>query len=1133
MKASTRVLLGLLICTGLAEPVSTATAATYSLAGDFTYAENNADSLWSFRLDDYANDPPTFLPLLNDTSRDANTLWGTPFATPPAMWSEGGGYWGIGKNTTGVEQTGSGVTWAPGEVLLHPKGGGSPARLVICWKAPHAMVANVHSSFRKAMPCGNGIGYELRSRIGGVDTEIVGFSAGNIGAGVTRDHNGLSFGAGDQLFFRIDTWGDAGCDVTGAAIEITELSGPPGIVTGPTGGNVVEGGNFNLSVTATNAIGYGWYKDGNLIAAAGGAVYSVVDADAGVAGSYVVVATNLSQSVTSAPAALTFTARPSYTNVLVTEKFTAYTGNQNAAQYQTGLKVSFGGNLPGWNKAGGGAIHAVDRSGTGDYAAMIWQDNVLTLASAVPANAAGATYHVDFVAAPACYSDGSQATAETDGIVIDVLRADDSILSSYTCHPGVFGSESFAPYSFQYTGDGNGDVRLRVGPLVASGHFSGEIDNLRLATDYVIPTPPEILSPLTGGAVAEGANFTFNISASGAAGYQWYLGSNPISGATLASYSIIDASAGDAGNYTVVLTNAAGSVTSAPAALTVTARTTYASTLLVEDFHAYTGNQNAAQYQTGLKISFGGNLPGWNKAGGGAIHAVDRDGIGDYAAMIWQDNVLTLATAIPANEAGETYHVDFVAAPATYSEGSQATTDTDGMVIDILHEDYSVLATFTCQPGAWGTQSFHPFSFQYQGDGAGPVFVRISPLAASGHFGGAIDNLRVATDFVPSMPPQVTQDPTGGTVPEGSDFTFTVLASGLPTYQWTKEGVAIAGATNASYAIIDVRTNQAGSYAVVLTNPSGSVTSAPALLTVTPWPVYSSYLEAVLTDNPIHYYPLDETNGTTAADLGSLAVAGGTYLGGFTLGQLSASTNLGRSVRLDGTPGTMVDLGVFHPGNNVSVEAWALVEADARPSWNAVVSRFDGSYEIANNADLGVSFALRNDANALGQVFSATPPSRSQWHHIVGVFSGGTATIYVDGLKGGEQTIGGVLQNLGPTPDRVMIGATRDGVGGAAFNLKGSVDEVAIYDTALTLPQVRAHYRAGQSASVSLSIQRTGVSTVTVAWPAFSPGYVLQSATSVTGPYANYTGSVVVQGNNLTAQVPIDSAQKFFRLIKP
>jgi hypothetical protein len=122
----------LLAAASLVGCLTAAQGATYSLAGDFTYADNSAGSLWSFRMDDYANNPPTFLPLLTSTSLSANAAWGLAFPESPMLWTEGTGYWGIGKNNTGVEQTAGEVVWAPGEVLLHPKGGGSPARIVIC-----------------------------------------------------------------------------------------------------------------------------------------------------------------------------------------------------------------------------------------------------------------------------------------------------------------------------------------------------------------------------------------------------------------------------------------------------------------------------------------------------------------------------------------------------------------------------------------------------------------------------------------------------------------------------------------------------------------------------------------------------------------------------------------------------------------------------------------------------------------------------------------------------------------------------------------------------------------------------------------------------------------------------------------
>src|SRR5207253_2183935 len=112
-------------------------------------------------------------------------------------------------------------------------------------------------------------------------------------------------------------------------------------------------------------------------------------------------------------------------------------------------------------------------------------------------------------------------------------------------------------------------------------------------------------------------------------------------------------------------------------------------------------------------------------------------------------------------------------------------------------------------------------------------------------------------------------------------------------------------------------------YRVVLSNSVGSVTSDPAVVNVTLAPTYVSYQAAVLADNPIHYYRMDESSGTTAADLGSQNIGGGIYTGGYQLGQPPISSQIGgTSVRFDGAPGTFVDCGLIYPGPSVTVEAW-------------------------------------------------------------------------------------------------------------------------------------------------------------------------------------------------------------------
>ena len=86
----------------------------------------------------------------------------------------------------------------------------------------------------------------------------------------------------------------------------------------------------------------------------------------------------------------------------------------------------------------------------------------------------------------------------------------------------------------------------------------------------------------------------------------------------------------------------------------------------------------------------------------------------------------------------------------------------------------------------------------------------------------------------PILPVAITTQPINLTVAQGYPASFTVAASGtVPlTYQWSKNGVAISGATSATYTIAAVATTDAGNYTVTITNAAGSVTSSAATLTV-------------------------------------------------------------------------------------------------------------------------------------------------------------------------------------------------------------------------------------------------------------------------------------------------------------
>ena len=89
--------------------------------------------------------------------------------------------------------------------------------------------------------------------------------------------------------------------------------------------------------------------------------------------------------------------------------------------------------------------------------------------------------------------------------------------------------------------------------------------------EYTLTQTPQIVNQPTSQTIYDGDNVSFSVSATGSnpLSYQWQKNGTNIANATGTTYTISPATTAHAGNYTVVVTNAVGSVTSAVATLTV------------------------------------------------------------------------------------------------------------------------------------------------------------------------------------------------------------------------------------------------------------------------------------------------------------------------------------------------------------------------------------------------------------------------------------------------------------------------------------------------------------------------------------------------------------------------------------
>ena len=178
--------------------------------------------------------------------------------------------------------------------------------------------------------------------------------------------------------------------------------------------------------------------------------------------------------------------------------------------------------------------------------------------------------------------------------------------------------------------------------------------------------------------------------------------------------------------------------------------------------------------------------------------------------------------------------------------------------------------------------------------------------------------------------PSITTQPVSKTVTAGQTAAFAVTATGSAplSYQWSKNGTPISGATFASYTTAAETTADNGAqFTVAVSNTAGSVTSSAAILTVN-----ASTLVLNVSPTSLSFGSIDTgANSTLAATLtnsgnSNVTISGvGTSGAGFSANNVSSGTVL--------APGQSAVLNVtFAPTSTGSVTGGVTVASNATNS---------------------------------------------------------------------------------------------------------------------------------------------------------------------------------------------------------
>lgn len=282
----------------------------------------------------------------------------------------------------------------------------------------------------------------------------------------------------------------------------------------------------------------------------------------------------------------------------------------------------------------------------------------------------------------------------------------------------------------------------------------------------------------------------------------------------------------------------------------------------------------------------------------------------------------------------------------------------------------------------------------------------VNATAPAGYldFGGGrlyshVINNGMATFSVGAVPTPapvlLMQLPATNRVPVGTTVRYEMLAYPQATWQWTKNGAHLPGATNAYYAMTSVTTNDAGQYHVKVTNSGGSVDSTTnQLIVLGPADMY--HLNLVWSAAPGSAPYSDSTGGATTPNQRTIAYnarSNELYIvsrasQNFTICAVNA-TNISASA--PAVIKTLNTNGLVFASAGISVVAIGVAEDGAVYACNATADATGG-----NGAMFRVYRWADSDPNTLPvQIFSGDPAGQSaafRWGDTLAVRGAGLGT---------------------------------------------------------------------------------------------------------------------------------------------
>ena len=628
------------------------------------------------------------------------------------------------------------------------------------------------------------------------------------------------------------------------------------------------------------------------------------------------------------------------------------------------------------------------------------------------------------------------------------------------------------------------------------GLSQDEVNQVR-TNGISIPAQPVITQQPAGSTNAMGDRVTFTVSAAGLPplSYQWLQNSTVLAGMTSMNLTLTSLTASGSNAYSVVITNAFGSVTSAVAPLVVLADgppdptvglVSYwpmdvvnvgATTNTPDLYYNHTDlllanlDQTAlltGQFSNALAFNVFGSSQYGKRVGGSPIYNTTN-----YTISLWVNGYPGQLNKQLFAEGGAS---DF------FLLGTEASAPDGGLLnVKMSTGMPDRKSTRTVFDGSWhhvvwvdengkgklyvdGVLDETDFSYNRSN-----LVLNVTAVGAlyrttpANFFIGDVDDLaiwnrrlsyteiqQVRTTSIPPpsiLGPTITQQPVGSTNHLGERLTLSVAAAGTtPGYQWRRDGAALAGATSTSLALL-FTASAVNDYTVVVSNIAGVITSTPAHVVVL------ADATPDLRAGLFYYWPLDTVTNSPSISTPDLYSADPFVLTGMDANNLVAG-QFGNALSFDGFQAYGQRAGGFpiYLATNYTISFWVngspgqlnkQIFAEGGTSGNFFLLGTEASAPDGGLLNVKVSPGM-NDRKSTRAVLDNT------WHHIAWADANGHAKLYVDGVL--DETDYTYTRPASIALQTTAIGALVRATPANYF--AGVIDDVAVWDRQLSWTEV-------------------------------------------------------------------------------